>query len=84
MTPRKTISGILKQIEVKFPDIDVKDQPKHYLHINGVVEELNERIALAERDISLPAAVGHRGRSFVLNEIDARIRLDKTETQDLT
>jgi len=84
MTPRKTVTSILKQIEVRFPGIEkAKDRPKYHLHINGVVEELNERIALAERDISLPAAYGHKGRSFLVTETDTRIRLDRTQTKEL-
>ena len=77
ITPRRSISTILKGIEVRFPDIeDPKERPEYELHINGVLEQLAERIALAERDISIPAAIGHKGRSFILEEINARILLN--------
>ena len=83
MTPRKTIGSILKKIEVEFPELSEEDQPKYTIHVNGVLQELHERLALAERDLVLPAAYRHKGRSFIMDETDARIRLTEKETEKL-
>ena len=84
MTPRQTVSNILKKIEVKFPLIENKaDYPEFVIRTNGVLEELTERIALAEKDLTLPAALNRSRSEFIVKETDSILKTTKKNTDEL-